>query len=240
MRRRLGAALVGTAAALLLAGPAQAENPVLDPEGDADVAASLAEATEVQEVCYGYELTVYDQFTGQYDGQYGASSLGVGIPAGDAGPCRRGRVVLVAEVQYTSQYSEAEDGARWRLDSTLPQLTIDDVEDLGLSSGDLTDDAKSETTLLNAVLALPRLASEQADLPPVIAEPNTEALPADARPTNTPGSDWLRENGALLAFCVLLVLGGLGLLLSSFASVRSALATAEPYRAPRTESHGPA
>lgn len=212
MRRLLGAA---TAAALvLLAAPASAENPVLDADGDADVAASLAEASQVQDVCYGYELLVSDQDTGQWGGTYAASNQGVGQRA-VPGPGCTDAVELRAQISYTSSFSEAEDSARWVLTSTLPSLTIDDVEDLGLSAGDLLDDDRSEQALLNAVLALPRLAAEQAGKDPVVLEPNTEPLPSDARPTGTPGSDWLRENGALLGFCVLLVLAGVVMLLLS-------------------------
>lgn len=211
MRRLLAAVGLGL---VLLAAPASAENPVLDAEGDVDLAASLAEATEVQGVCYGYELFVSDQDTGQWGGTYAASSQGVGQRA-LPGPECADAVELRAQISYTSSFSEAEDSAGWTLTSTLPSLTIDDLEDLGLSAGDLLDDGRSETTLLNAVQALPRLAAEQAGLPPVVLEPNTEALPSDAVPTNTPGSDWLRQNGALLGFCVLLVLAGVVMLLLS-------------------------
>ena len=215
MRRAL--ALLSLAAAVVLTpSPASAENPVLDAEGDADLVAALEEATEVQGVCYGYDLGVEDGDTGQWAGRYAASSLGAGtVP--ELGPdCPEGVVLLVAGIRYTSELSDAEDSAAWRLDSTLTQLDIGQVEDLGLSSGDLLDDDRSETTLLNAVLALPGLAAERAGVPPVLLEPNTEPLPADARPTGTPGSDWLRENAVLLAGCVLLVLAGLALLASSF------------------------
>lgn len=213
---------------LVVAAPAHAENPVLDAEGDADVASSLAEATEVQQVCYGYELTVFDQDTGRYSGQFASSSAGPGTTPTSAAACPGGVVVLQAAIEYTSSFSEAEDSASWRLSSTLPQLTIDDVERLGLSSGDLLDDGKSEITLLNAVLALPRLASEQAGLPPVVLQPNTAPLPPDARPTGTPGSDWLRENAALLGLCVLLVLGGLLALAAARSADRSRRAGPRP------------
>jgi hypothetical protein len=207
--------VLATVAVLLTASPAAAANPVLDAEGDADLVAALEEATEVQGVCYGYDLGVEDGDTGEWGGRYAASSLGPGtVP--ELGPdCPEGVVLLVAGIRYTSELSDQEDSAGWRLDSTLTQLDIGQVEDLGLSSGDLLDDDRSETTLLNAVLALPGLAAERAGVPPVLLEPNTEPLPADARPTGTPGSDWLRENGILLAGCVLLLLGGLALLVSS-------------------------
>lgn len=224
MRRALAVAVL----LLALATPASAgENPVLDAEGDADVAAALDEATDVQGICYGYELTVQDFSTGQFDGQYTSTSLGAGVPAGSApGRCLRGVVVLQAAIAYTSEFSEAEDSAAWRLNSSLPELTIEDIERQGLSVDDLLDDGKSETTLLNATLALPRLAAETGEVPPLVLEPNTQALPADARPTGTPGSDWLRENSALLIFFALLIGAGGVLFALSFRSVRSSAGAA--------------
>ena len=213
--RRGALVLVVAAAVLALAAPAHAENPVFDPEDDADLAASLAQATEVQGVCYGYVLGVTDADTGQWGGTYSASNAGPGVPATSASGCERGVVELVARIDYTSSFSEAEDSASWRLVSSVPELSIADVEDLGLSSGDLLDDSRSATTLLNAVQALPRLASEQAGLPPVVLEPNTAPLPQGAEPTGTPGSDWLRENGVLLVVCVAAIGGGLLLLAAS-------------------------
>ena len=214
MRRR-ALALASVAAVLLTPSPAHAVNPVLDPEDDADVAAALAEATEVQGVCYGYVLSVRDADTGQWGGTYASSSGGAGVPASDAPGCERGTVELVARIDYTSSFSEAEDSASWGLVSSLPELSIGDVEDLGLSSGDLLDDDRSATTLLNAVQALPRLAAEQSGVPPVVLEPYTQPLPADAEATGTPGSDWLRENGALLLVCLAAIVGGLLLLWAS-------------------------
>jgi hypothetical protein len=201
----LAAALCGV---LLGAGPAHAANPVLDPEDDADLAASLAEASEVQDVCYGYVLQVTDADTGEWGGTYAASSAGADVPASTAGGCDE-VVELVARIDYPSSFSEAEDSASWDLVSTLPELSIADVEALGLSSGDLLDDGRSATALLNAVQSLPRLAAEQAGRPPVVLEANTAPLPADARPTGTPGSDWLRENAALLALSVAAIVAGL-------------------------------
>lgn len=213
MRRALAASAAFVL--VLMAAPASAENPVLDAEGDADVAASLAEATEVQGVCYGYELVVDDQDSFTFSGTFASSSLGAGMRATSADPRCDEVVELVASMTYVSSFSESEDFAQWQLASTLPELTIDDLEDLGFSAGDLTNDGKSERTLLGAVLALPRLATEQAGKAPVVLEPNTAALPSDAVPTNSPGSDWLRENGVLLAVCVLLILAGIVLLVTS-------------------------
>ena len=214
MRRTLVAAAL--VVPLLVAAPASAANPVLDPEDDAEVAAALAEATEVQDVCYGYVLAVDDGDTGEWGGTYAASSGGEGVPASEADGCSDGVVELVARITYTSDFSEAEDSAAWGLVSDVPGLTIADVEAQGLSAGDLLDDASSSTTLLNAVLSLPRLAAERGGLQPVVLTPNDAALPEGAQPTGTPGSDWLRENAVLLALSVGAVLAGLVALGAAF------------------------
>lgn len=209
----LAAALL---APLLVAAPASAANPVLDPEDDADVAATLAEATEVQGVCYGYVLRVDDGDTGEWGGTYAASSAGEGVRATEADGCSDGVVELVARITYTSDLSEAEDSASWDLVSDVPGLSISDVEDQGLSSDGLLDDGSSATTLQNAVLSLPRLAAERAGIEPVVLTPNASPLPDGARPTGTPGSDWLRENLVLLALSVGAVLAGLVALVAAF------------------------
>ena len=214
---RLTAALpVAALLGLLLAAPASAANPVLDPEDDAEVAAALAEATEVQDVCYGYVLAVDDGDTGEWGGTYAASSGGEGVRATEADGCSDGVVELVARIAYTSDFSEAEDSASWDLVSDVPGLSISDVEAQGLSSGDLLDDGASAATLQNAVLSLPRLAAERAGLEPVVLEPNAAPLPEGARPTGTPGSDWLREHLVLLALSVAAVLAGLVALGAAF------------------------
>jgi len=201
---------------LLVAGPASAANPVLDPEDDTELAAALAEATAVQDVCYGYVLAVDDGDTGEWAGTYAASSAGEGRRATQGSDCTAGVVELVARITYTSEFSEAEDSASWELVSDVPGLTIADVEDQGLSAGHLLDDAGSATTLRAAVLSLPRLAAERAGVEPVVLEPNASPLPEGARPTGTPGSDWLRENLTLLALSVGALLAGLVALAASF------------------------
>jgi hypothetical protein len=203
-------------APLLVAAPASAANPVLDPEDDAEIAEALAEATEVQDVCYGYVLAVDDGDTGEWGGAYAASSGGAGVRATDADGCSDGVVELVARISYTSDFSDAEDSASWELVSDVPGLSIGDVEDQGLSSGDLLDDGASAAVLQNAVLSLPRLAAERAGLEPVVLEPNASPLPDGARPTGTPGSDWLRENLVLLGLSVAAVLAGLVALVAAF------------------------
>ena len=203
------AVLLGLTGVLLMAAPAAAAtNPVLDPEADADLAETLAEATEVQGVCYGYGLRVSDADTRAFSGTFASSSTGAGRPAVAGPTCPRGVVQLVASISYASSYSDAEDSASWFLQSTLPGLTILDVERVtGSGANGLLDDAKSEDVLVNAVLALPGLATERAGVPPLVLDPMGEPAPDDARATGTPGSDWTRENGPALTACVLALVG---------------------------------
>ena len=220
--RVFGGALV---LVLLTAGPAVAENPVLDPEDDAELVDALAEATAVHDVCYGYVLQVNDNDTGIYEGTYVVTNAGVGVEPTTA-TCSRGTVLLNASLTYASELSESEDSAGWRVGSSLGGPTTSDLEAQGLSAGDLTDDGKAPTTLRNAVLALPSLTASQHSLPPLVLTPNTEPLPADASATGSPGSDWVRQSTGLIVLCVLVLLAGLAVLASSFSSVRRAASAA--------------
>jgi hypothetical protein len=158
VRRHLAVLLTAALAVLLAATPAAAENPVLDPEDDAEIAESLAEATEVQDVCYGYLLQVYDDSTGQFQGSYAVSGAGPGVAASQARGCTKGYVELRAQIVYTSDYSESEDSAAWDVVSSLGAgtPTTGDLGDLGLSSSDLLDDGAAPLALRNAVLGAAR------------------------------------------------------------------------------------
>ncbi len=220
--RVLGGALL---VLLLTAAPAAAENPVLDPEDDAELVAALAEATAVHDVCYGYVLQVSDNDTGIYEGTYVVTNAGVGVePTPTA--CTRGSVLLNASLTYASELSESQDSAGWRVASSLGGPTTSDLQQQGLSAGDLTDDGKAPTTLRNAVLALPSLTAAQHSLPPLVLKPNTEPLPSDATATDSPGSDWVRQSTGLIVLCALVLLAGLAVFASSLRAVRQAAGAA--------------
>jgi hypothetical protein len=61
-----------------------------------------------------------------------------------------------------------------------------------------------------ATLLLPALMAEKGLAEPIRLEANTQALPAGDKATGTPGSDWLRQYGAVLAVAVITLVGGLG------------------------------
>lgn len=194
---------------LLLAVPARADNdPVLDVTTRQQLAAELAEATEVQSVCYGYELSVLDGDDDGIDwsGMWAVSNLGENVSLSSTAECAR-RVELHVAIEYTSEWSENEDNASWEIQSTLAGVSTAQLKRLALNPDDLLDDGKSETTLLNAVLALPVLVADAGLAPPVVQDPSDlPSAPADAQATGRPGSDWWRENGATFWVLVGLVL----------------------------------
>lgn len=218
MRAALLGALVLVPALALPAGAGQ--NPVYDEETAADIKASLDEATAVQGVCYGVRLRVDDADTGIYSGTYEVQS-------GSPGAACRGTVVLEAHLLYTSSYSEQEDSSSWAVSSTLAGgPTSTDLQALGLSAAALLDDGRSEQVLLNAVLSLPALTAEKvAGVVPLVLVEATEAPPAQAAPTGTPGSDRVRQHLTPLVLLGLLLVG-------------SALAALHALRAPRRPASG--
>ena len=204
--RATGAVLV--ALAIATAAPAAAENPVYDADTAADMAAGLAEATEVQGVCYSVVLQVSDP-SGQWHGVYVVSSAGVDLPPPPTG-CK-GLVQLRAFLEYVPEYSEGADTASWVVESSFGGVSTADLERNGLSATKLLDDAESEQVLLNATLALPRLTAEvDKAVPPIVLTPATASPPSDARATDRPGSDRLRQHRSSLIVLGLIALGGLG------------------------------
>jgi len=199
---------VAAVAALLLAPPASAEV-VFDPGDAEELAAELAEATAVQGVCYGWTVRVDDQGSGVDTGVSTGSSFGAGVslPEPPARSCTA-LVEFIADITYTSEFSESADSARFAVISTPSGPTTDDLEDLDLvDSGALTGE-EVDDAVGRAVTALPRLASESGIAPPLIAEPQS-STPSDVGAlSDDPGSDYLRRAGGLLAFGAVLLVAG--------------------------------
>ncbi len=199
-------ALAGTVALLGAPGPAAA-TPVLVQEDADELAQALAEATEVQGVCYGWRVTVIDN-SGAEGGIDEGSSFGPDRGVASE-PCER-VVELVASVLYTSELSEAEDSASWSIEARglgePPKLA--ELADLGYTADRLLDE-DNDTALVNAVGALPGLVADHGEARAVPFEPERQAPDAAGRPTNRPGSDFLRENGTTLGVLVLITLAGL-------------------------------
>ena len=230
MRRLL--ALAAAACVVALAGPASAIDPIADDETKADVAASLAEATAAQGVCYGWTLTVDDFAEGTWNGVYLLSNLGVERTV-DATTCPKS-VTLVANITYTSELNDAPDSASWVIQgvgTAAPDVSA--LERLGLRAGDLLDDGKSEQTFINAVLALPVLTAELGGAAPVVLPSTTASAPPEAQATGRPGSDALRERRGTVILLILLIAGCLWYAWAAYTG-RVGRPEPPPYRRPPT------
>jgi hypothetical protein len=183
---------------------------VLDPADATELANALADATDEQDVCYGWSFEVADFSSGAEDGPEVGSNFGPGRAIDPASPlCRRGYVQLTGAMTFTSELSESEDSATWGIDSSLPDAPrISQLESLGYSSEDLLGD-KNDLTILNATGALPALVAEKGTAAVVPFETTRREPGVSGEPTGDQGNDLLRENGALLAFCGVLLLLGL-------------------------------
>ena len=192
---------------------AQTTRAILE-EGDAiELSNKLAEATEEQDVCYGWVVAINDQDRG-FTGEQG-SSLGPSTAPSD--PACTPSVVFIAELLYTSEMSEASDSATIRVESTLPGLVLsgDDFGPFGVTGRSLLGD-NDDLALLNAVSALPLLVAEAGLAPAVQPEQTTGTIPDADRPTGGGGSDRFRTYGSLYFLAIALILGGVGWLVVAF------------------------
>ena len=206
MRRAVVAgALAAVALLIVTAGPAAAV-PILAPADAEELALELEEATEVQGICYGWRVRVSDAdriLTGEDVG----SSRGVGKPAPDVS-CPRW-MVFEATLTYTSESSESEDSATFRVFSNVTGAPDEGhLRRAGVNAGALLG-ADDDVAVINATLALPALAAELQLAPPLPLDRNADDIPEVDRPTGAPGSDWLRSYGDYLGLIGVLVVGGL-------------------------------
>jgi hypothetical protein len=188
--------------------PAQAG--IVSPEDAAELAQTLAEAQEEQEVCYGWNVT--NNFSTSSD--VGSSTGGPGVPlAATQGACPKGAVILEGDIDYACGSCDSSDSASVSISSgnLANPPTVDDLEGMGLKAGDLTGD-KDDTTLVNMVNALPLLVADRGNAPYVEYE-QTTTVPAADHATDTPGSDLLRDSWLGLVFFGGLVLAGPGFFL---------------------------
>lgn len=210
-RYRIAAAVATVVLSVVLnASPASA-GVILDPEDAAELANKLAEATEEQDVCYGWSVSVRDD-AGSGSGLEEGSHLGP-----DTSPyenaCARS-VFFVASIHYTSELSESPDEASFSVQSTLPGLDTSDLSLLGVSERALLGD-NDDLAIFNATSLLPLLVAEQGLAPAIPAEQTQGTIPAADEPTGRGGSDRVRTYGALYFFAGFLVFAGLAWLVTA-------------------------
>ncbi len=193
--------------AVALAAPAQAG--IVSAEDAAELAQTLAEAQEEQDVCYGWNVT--NNFSDSND--VGSSRSGPGValvPAQSA--CPKGAVILQGDIDYACSSCDSSDSASVSIASSLRDPpTVSDLEALGLKAGALTGD-DDDTTLINMVEALPLIVADRGNAPYVEYE-QTKTVPAADHATGKPGSDVLRDTWIQLVLFGGLILAGPGFFL---------------------------
>lgn len=172
---------------------------LLDPADAAELAQSLAEAQEEQDICYGWEVagSVVDSGS-SVDGPGAVTQLRA---------CER-YVLLLGDVTYACESCDSEDSASVIIETSFPDgPTAEDLERIGFNGSELTGD-NDDRALFNMVAALPLLVSDRGLAPPVPAETPAAAVPATDRATDTPGSDLWRDRWFLLLLSGFLLVAG--------------------------------
>lgn len=202
---RFAAAAGAAAASLIVPAPAGAV-PLLE-EGDAiELANKLAEATEEQDVCYGWSVQVQDD-GGGLSGVEQGSSFGPGRSPYQ--PECTPFVRFTASVRYTSEASESTDSASYTVESNLPGFDARTLGGLGVSEAGLLGE-NDDLVIANATALLPALVAEQGLAKPILLEETAGTIPEADRPTNTPGSDRWRTYWPAYAFAGFLLVAGVG------------------------------
>lgn len=211
--RRAGAAgaVVGMAALAVCLAPGVASADVLFDQADADeLAATLDEAYQAQGVCYGWSVTIDN--VGSTDESVG-SNFGAGerVTNEPTGESCSATVEFTARITWTSESSESEDSGSYSVFTAggdRPDTT--DLDSLELISVDGLIGDNGDAEVYKAVSALPLLAADAGLADPIEATPAPESeAGADAQPTNSPSSDFWRNNGmAILWGSVILLAGG--------------------------------
>jgi hypothetical protein len=201
------AAALALLLAVALVAPAHAG--IISAGDAADLAQTLADAQEEQDVCYGWNVT--NNFSSSSDVGSSTSGPGVALVALQR-TCPKGAVVLQGDIHYACGSCDSSDSASVSIASSLSNPpTVGDLEGLGLKAGELTGD-NDDTTLVNMVEALPLLVADRGNAPYVAYEQSKTVPPAD-HATDKPGSDVLRDSWIQLVLFGGLVLVGPGFFL---------------------------
>ena len=222
------ALLLALALAVLAAAPAHAG--ILAPGDAADLAQSLADAQEEQDVCYGWQ--VENNFGAGPDVGSSTGGPGVALALDQPGTCARGSVVLDGSIYYSCDSCEDSDRASVsiRTAGVADPPTVDDLKRLGLDPAALTGD-DDDTTLMNIVNALPLLVADRGNAP-YVAYAEATTVPAADHATGRPGSDLLRDTWIWLVLCGALIVLGPAFYLYKRAQGAPSHDVSQPYVAP--------
>lgn len=203
--KRLFLLVLAMGAAFALPAHAQFVVPagILEPADADELSALLADATEIQGICYGWSVTIFDEDSGEQISDVG-SNLGPGQDADDEA-CPQ-HVTFTAGITYTSESGEAEDYANFDILTNMPEAVEHrDLSRAGISNGRLLGE-NEDLAIIDAASALPLIMAERGLAKALPLELNAEPLPDGDAATGEFGSDWTRKNGTVLAVGVILLI----------------------------------
>ncbi len=202
-------AVIGVIVALSVSGGSSSDDggdPMPTAADETSLSADLATATRQQGICYGWDLTLDDNYS-TYSGHSVGSNQGTDHEL-DRSQCRQW-VVYTASVTWTSSSSESSDYGSATLSSSddlldrLPDSS--DLADVGGGDSVITDDPAGG--LETVVEALPLLMSEKGAASPLAAGTEDPAASSVTPPPSAGSDRWRDEKGYL-------IVGGIGLLVA--------------------------
>lgn len=209
--RLLRALTMGAGVVLALAagaGVAAAQgDPVFAPQDADELVETLKEAAEGQDICYGWQVSVSDPIAGSSESV--GSNFGAGQRLRRSDDQCRNFVEFTANINYTSESSEAEDSASWSVDSSSGGPSTTDLDSLELISQEGLVGDNVDVDVAKAVAALPQLAADKGIAKAIEATPAAEGEAGDAKLTDDPGSDFWRQTGMVLVWGSLIVVAGI-------------------------------
>lgn len=205
--KRLLLLVLAVSAASAVPADAQFVGPpgILEPADAAELSALLADATEVQGICYGWSVTIFNEDSAEQINDVG-SNLGPGQDAADDDEACPQHVTFTAEITYTSESGETEDYANFDILTNMPEAVDHrDLSRAGISNGRLLGE-NEDLAIIDAASAMPLIMAERGLAKALPLELNAEPLPDGDKATGEPGSDWARKNGAMVAVGVILLI----------------------------------
>jgi hypothetical protein len=207
--RRVGAVLGAAALAVVLAPGTATADVLFDPADADELAATLDEAYQAQGVCYSWNVTIDN--VGSVEDSVG-SNFGAGRTVSDAptDTSCEASVEFSANITWTSESSESEDSGSYSVFTTGgDRPNTADLDSLELISVDGLIGDNGDVEVYKAVSALPLLAADAGLADPIEATPAPpDQAGADAQPTNSPGSDFWRNNGMMILWGSVILLAG--------------------------------
>ncbi len=204
MHGRLRQLLQIVLVAVLVTIPATAHARMLDPQDAIDLAQTLADVGDDQDVCYQWNVTI----RGGSGDEVGSSQNPDG-PITDPAACTGGIATFTASLTYTCSSCEAEDsiGSR-RLELTgdlAGAFTMRDVDRVSKAGGSALLGNSDDLALRNTMMAIGQLVNDSGRVPRAAFEPSTSGAGTSDGPDRIRRSDWVRINTPTILTAIALV-----------------------------------